>query len=173
MVKRLGPIRLTAFDRPQAPGNAEDRISPLAGPSIPIPPEQEENFEARYDAWRSVWNGSVPEFIVWEYLTIQHQLDPLRDFHFQDPVFGGRTKHGGFVVDFAFPSRQEAWRVQGLRFHLLFPTDRARDALSKVVLSSRGWKVLDLYEDDLLTRPNFVLDKAWFQSLEVVDRKQF
>ena len=166
---------LVAPRRPRIPGAeaAREDIRPFAGTAseTPIRPEQNEALLERFEAWRARWNGSLIEFIVWEYLTVQKKQIPQVDFAFQSPFLGGRTLFGGFIADFAFPSRLEIWMVQGIRFHLQKPEDRATTFGAEAQLSSLGWKVLELWEDDLLTRPQFVLDLAWTQGADVPERK--
>lgn len=170
---------LVAPRRPMVPGREaafeeEGReLRPLAGPEIPIPPEQDEALLARYEIWRARWNGSLPEFLVWEFLVITKKQVPQVDFVFQHPLFGGRTRFGGYVLDYYFPNRLEGWRVMGERFHLEQPEDRARDAIMRVQLMAQGMKVIDLWEDDLMTRRDFVLQLAWEQSASVKSRAPF
>ena len=170
---------LTAPTRPQTPGREEaferegSELRPLAGPPIKIEQEQEAALLERFEAWKQKWNGSLPEFIVWEFLVINKKQIPNVDFIFQHSVFGGRTRFGGFILDFFFNMRQEGWRVQGERFHLEQAQDRARDAIAAVILSSQGMKVIDLWEDDLLSRPDFVLNLAWDRGAGVKSRAPF
>ncbi|MCH8065869.1 MAG: hypothetical protein IIC90_08610 [Chloroflexi bacterium] len=89
---------------------------------------------------------------------------------YQHPLLGGRTEFGGFVLDFLFPFRSAGWRVLGKRFHLLQPEDRARDSIARALLEDRGIEVIDLWDDDLITRADFVLEAAW-EGREVVDRR--
>lgn len=170
---RAKPI--TAFRVPgpqlrEAAGLLDKRFSPLRGPAIPIPGDQDEQDQERFDAWYAQTLGSLPEFIVWEYLTLKRKLRPQLDFLFQAPFLGGRTRYGGFVLDFYFVGRREGWMVQGERYHALNPNDRAKNALVKVMLAGRGIRVLEIWENDLLVRPDFVLDAAWFRGQEVGKR---
>jgi len=126
-----------------------------------MPSDVEEDRLARYAAWRAQTNGSLLEFIVWEWLVGKKKQIPGVDFVFQHPVFGGRTQFGGYLLDFYFPLQRMGWRVMGLRWHRTNPDDRARDNLAKQLLSSKGMRVIDLFEDDLMERPDFVLNKAW------------
>lgn len=151
--------RLVAPRRPKAAGG--EQPSPFAEPEIPIPPEQEESLLARFEIWRAKWNGSLPEFIVFEWLVIRKKQVPQIDFVFQHPLFGGRTQFGGFVLDFYFPGRREGWRVMGERWHMEQASDRARDAIARVQLAGEGLRIVDLFEDDLLERPELVLSLAW------------
>lgn len=160
---------LVARRRPPTPG-ADTGPTPLAGPAIPIAPEQDEALLARYEQWKAQYNGSLPEYLVWVFLTIDKKQIPGLDFVFQSPMFGGRTRFGGFVLDFYFPMRLEAWRVMGERWHLEQPVDRARDGIMAMVLTGQGLKVIDLWEDDLLSRRDFVLNLAWDQSSSVISR---
>ena len=155
------PFRRRAFER------SGRSISPFAGPKIPIPDGGDELFEGLYLEWRAVYNGSKPEFITFQYLVERRKQEVNIDFLFQYPLLGGRTRFGGFILDFFFPIRREAWRVQGERFHRLLAKDRAKDAIARVILAQRGLTVLDLWESDLLTRPDFVLDLAWERSGQV------
>jgi hypothetical protein len=154
------------------PGQREEPRPP-AGPEIPIPPEQDEALLARYEEWKAQYNGSLPEFLVFEFLVIEKKQVPNVDFYFQHPVFGGRTRFGGYILDYYLPTRLEGWRVMGERWHLEQPEDRARDAIMKVQLMSQGMKVIDLWEDDLMTRRDFVLGLAWNQSASVISRAPF
>lgn len=167
LVSKTLPRPLTAFRVPAIKirkriGATERAVRPFA----PIPIEivdQDERTLARFEAWRAVTNGSLPEFIVWEWLVYKRKLRDGVDFVFQSPLFGGRTRFGGFVIDFYFPQRREGWFVNGERWHLLTPQARARDQLAKEMLAGQGITVIVLWENDLLTRPDFVLERAWFR----------
>lgn len=161
---------LAPFRKPEVPGGEE---RPPVIPESQIPPEQDEALLARYEAWKAQWNGSLPEFLVWEFLVITKRQVPQVDFVFQHPLFGGRTRFGGYVLDYYFPNRLEGWRVMGERFHLEQPEDRARDTIMKMQLMAQGMKVIDLWEDDLMTRRDFVLSLAWEQSASVISRAPF
>ncbi len=152
----------------QAEGGLE--IRPLSGPTIPIPANEDEDRLRRYEAWHARTNGSIPEFIVYEFLVFQKKQIEGIDFVFQHPQFGGRTEFGGFVLDFFLISRRAGWRVLGRRFHLLQAEDRARDLIVEGLLESRGIEVINLYDDDLLIRPDFVLALAW-EGREVTERR--
>jgi hypothetical protein len=115
----------------------------------------------------------LPEFIVWEFLTIEKKQQVEIDFIFQRSIFGGRTRFGGFILDYFLITRREGWRVMGERFHLEQPLDRARDAIAKIQLLAQGIKIIDLWEDDLLTRRDFVLSLAWERSVSVISRAPF
>lgn len=142
----------------------ERELRPLRGSPIEIPGEQNEARDARFEAWkikRGDTMASLPEFIVWEFLVFTKKQVEGVDFLYQDPFSGGRTEKGGFVLDFLLLVPQIAWRIQGERFHLFFPQDRARDLLAREVLEGRGIRVLDLYENDLMVQPTRTLELAW------------
>lgn len=140
-------------------------LAPLKGPAIKLPGDQQKALTERWNAWRSrregSGTGSILEFIVWEYLTKTKKLVPDVDFIYQYPLMGGRTQLGGFVADFYFPVRRMVWNPAGLYFHQTKPEDRARDLLAKTMLAGRGVKVIYLYEDDLLNRPTYTMNRAW------------
>ena len=163
---------LVAARKPPTPG-ADPSEGELAGPALPIQAEQEEAFLSRYEMWKSTYNGSLPEFIVWEFLTIDKKQRPQVDFVFQYPLFGGRTRFGGYVLDFFLIQRREGWNVLGERFHLQTAQDRARVSIMRVQLTSLGMNLIELWEDDLITRPDFVLNLAWDRSVDVKSRIRF
>ncbi len=142
-------------------GVAGREIRPLSGPEIEIPANEDEDFLRRYTVWEAQTAGSLPEYITWEWLVFKKRLQPGLDFVYQDPIFGGRSEFGGFLLDFFFPSQSMGWRIQGERYHLREARSRALDIISKELLVGRGIEIIDLWESDLLTRPNFVLDLAW------------
>jgi very-short-patch-repair endonuclease len=136
-------------------------LRPFAGPEIPLPPDQDQELLARFEGWRAVTAGSLIEFIVWEWLVNKKRQVPGVDFVYGWAIFGGRTQFGGYVLDFLFPLQKMGWRIQGLRWHRTNPDDRARDQIAAQLLESRGIKVVDLWEDSILTRTEFTLQKAW------------
>jgi len=136
-------------------------LRPLKGPGIKLPGDQDEQTLERWNVWRAKYNGSLPEFIVWEWLVFKKRQVPFVDFVFQYPVFGGRTIFGGFILDYYFPLRGIAWFIQGLRFHYVVAQDRARDFIAKTMISGRGLTVVELFEDDILDRPEYTLSLAW------------
>ena len=164
----LHAFRVPAPEIRKRAGAADRAVRPMAPILIEIPGDQDKQLLERFERWRQATNGSLPEFIVWEWLVYKRKLQPEIDFVFQSPIFGGRTQFGGFVIDFFFPMRNEAWFVSGERFHLLTPQARARDQLAKVQLAAAGVKVITLWEDDLLERPDYVLEAAWFRGEEVM-----
>ncbi len=139
-------------------------LRPLRDPVIPIPGEQQEARDARFEAWKAARGdplASLPEFIVWEFLVNTKKQVEGVDFLYQDPFGGGRTVVGGFVLDFFIIVPRYAWRIQGERFHIFFPQDRARDILAREILEGRGITVIDLFENDIMVQPGHTLELAW------------
>ena len=183
MARRPGELSirppLVAPRRPATPGREgtftrEDReLRPLAESEFPIPPEQDEALLRRFEGWKSQFNGSLPEFIVFEFLTIEKKQVSGVDFIYQYSIFGGRTRFGGYILDYYLPLRLEGWRVMGERFHLEQPDDRARDAIQKAQLSGQRIRTIDLWEDDLMSRRDLVLNLAWDRGVSVKSRAPF
>ena len=170
---RLTPTPPLAPRQPKTPGREQTftraglTLRPFTAPVIEIVDEKDAAFVQRYELWRTTYNGSIPEFIVWEFLTIDKRLKYGVDFVFQHPLFGGRTRFGGFILDYFFNGKREGWRIQGERYHIEKPKDRARDAIMQVQLEQLGIRIIDLYEADLLTRRDFVLNLAYNQGVSV------
>ena len=178
MARRVAEITIrpshTAPGKPTAPRLSEQEIAlPTFGEEFPIEEEQDIAFLERFEGWSSTTGGSLPEFICWEFLTIEKRQIPGEDFIFQHPVLGGRTRFGGFILDFFFNMRQEGWRINGERFHLTKPEDRARDQIARTQLSARGLNIIDLWEDDLIVRGDFVLNLAWDRGAGVISKAPF
>lgn len=135
--------------------------------SVGKPDSDREQLEKRWRAWQAspaaagMGSASILEFMVWEFLVYKKKLKPGIDFIYQYPLMGGRTRFGGFVADFYFPMRQEVWNPAGLRFHWTTATNRARDIMAKTMLAARGIKLIFIWEDDLMNRPDYALNAAW------------
>jgi very-short-patch-repair endonuclease len=103
---------------------------------------------------------SVPEFIVWQWLVDRKRWSNGDQFIYQLPLLGGRTIFGGFVVDFYIRPGNMAWNIQGLRYHLEQPAQRGKVLIQSALLAQRGYRVVSLWEDDLVERPNFTIEAA-------------
>ena len=163
--KRVGRgARPTPVRVPRAPGNTPV-VRKEPAPSIKLPEELEATRSARWEIWRKraagYGTGSILEFICWEWLTLKKKQVPDVDFIYQYPLLGGRTQFGGFVADFYFPVQRMVWNPAGLQFHQVNTKDRARDMLAKAQLAGKGVKLIFLWEDDLLQREEYTLQKAW------------
>lgn len=159
----LVPVRPLVFKLPQVPRRAslraKGRIAPEPKPAVP--PDQDVDFMAQYAEWHVQYpGGSLIEYVVWDYLTTEKKWLNHEDFEYQWPVLGGRTQFGGFVVDFYIYVGRFAWNIQGLRYHLQNPEDRAQVQLQAAMLTARGIKTISLWEDDLLYRTDYTLRAA-------------
>ena len=88
--------------------------------------------------------ASAPERIVLNWLDKRG----ITDYVFQSSQMGGRFELGGSVVDFLFPERSLAWRVQGTYWHQGVEKV-GTDTVQRELLESQGWVVVDIFEKDL------------------------
>lgn len=117
-------------------------------------------YERRMAEWRQRFPVmSDLEFIVMDYLTRKKGWKLGREFEYQTPIAGGRTIYGGFLVDFLVRP-DLALQPQGERWHLQQPMDRARLRVEKMLLTSRGYEVIYLWESDLLNRTQYTMEAA-------------
>ncbi len=97
-------------------------------------------------------SGTIPELLVMDWLNRQHQ-----NYLFQYPLFGGRMKQGGQVVDFAVDTGAKAIiiEVQGIYFHSTpgkVQFDEAeRLALLGVQLWGKPVSLVEVWESRLVT----------------------
>lgn len=168
------PLRVGKLKMPKMPSFPKAPSSNLTRsiPKIefreyePLQSEREQT-EERWRRWQASpaaagkGSASILEFLVWEFLTYKKKQIENVDWIYQYPLMGGRTRFGGFVADFYFPMRREVWNPAGLQFHWTDPQDRARDLMAKQVLAGRGIRLLYLWEDDLMNRPDYTLEQAW------------
>jgi len=95
------------------------------------------------------------EVMVAGYLT-RHSVR----FTFQSKLIGGFSRQlGDAIVDFVLTDLNILFRVQGTYWHTSVE-EKAKDSVQKLRLQSMGWKVVDLYENDLETRFDFVMQAA-------------
>jgi len=80
-------------------------------------------------------------------------------YEFQSSLAGGYYSLGGAVVDFLLRARGLAWRVHSEYWHTGVEIE-AHDLIQKELLSGLGWRVVDLWQDDLEQRLNETLTKA-------------
>ncbi len=134
---------------------------PGFAPDIPIPqPDPIPDYNNRLATWQTQFPAmSDLEFIIIDYLTRKKGWRMGREFEYQSALFGGRTKFGGFVVDF-FVRPNLVLQPQGERWHLQAPADRARLRLEAMMLTARGLTVVYLWESDLLQRPDYAIELA-------------
>lgn len=156
----IGPTPPTAPDAPAVP-QADRLRATVRIPRSSVPDYEDAAFLQRFANWQAAVNanGSILEYIVWEFLVFKRGMIEGIDFYYQYPVLGGRTFFGGFVIDFFIPPAL-VLQPQGAQWHLKNPRDRAKLRVEKGILGARGITVVYLFEDDLLTRPDFTLNAA-------------
>lgn len=158
----IAPKVPTVPNAPSVPRRStlRDKFEGFA-PDIPIPqPEPIPDYAGRMAKWQEQFPAmSELEFIVIDYLTRKKRWRLGVEFDYQLPIAGGRTTFGGFVIDFlVYPDL--VLQPQGQRWHLQDPTDRARLRIEKLLMSSRGYRVIYLWEDDLLQRGDYAIALA-------------
>jgi len=82
-------------------------------------------------------------------------------YEFQTSMMGGHYSLGGSVIDFLFPDRGLAWRIQGEYYHKGVVKE-GTDEIQKELLSTLGYTVVDIWGEDLLDpgKVNETLTKA-------------
>ena len=159
MIKLRLPRPPKRAKAPSAPRISRLRVESWG--KVDLPQDEQLDELERWKVWEATYAGSFLEFIVWEWLVKVKKQIPEVDFQYQSSFLGGRTQFGGFVADFVFPARRMIWNPAGLRWHHTDPADRARDMISRAILTNRGYLVIFLYEDDLINRRDYTLNKAW------------
>ena len=107
-------------------------------------------------AWRHVYGGSFPEYLVFRELRRQ-RLEEGVDFIFQANELGGRNRLGGAVVDFELINVKVAGRVQGEYWHLSSRQAREHDIVQALVLGGKGWTIVDMLAEEIYTRCHHVV----------------
>ncbi len=102
------------------------------------------------------WVGSVAEWAcAWALGVLNVEYVP------QANMIGGRTQLGGTVVDFLIPSLNTIIRIQGVYYHYeRGPLVINVDSLLKTSLEAKGYVVIDIDEDDILTDPLYFVKEA-------------
>ena len=95
----------------------------------------------------------LEQIVIW-YLD-KHNIE----YQFQSALMGGWYQLGGAVCDFLFPDRLLAWRVFGEYWHTGVEIE-AHDKIQREQLTSEGWTVVDLRQDDLENRLTLTMRKA-------------
>ena len=107
------------------------------------------------------WPGSLPEFLVYRAL-IKAGLVHGVDFMYQQAEMGGAMAAGGAVVDFVLLNPPDlAISVAGVYYHYERGSGiRARDAITRAQLESRGLRIVTIDEDDALRDADFYVREA-------------
>lgn len=80
-------------------------------------------------------------------------------FQFATSLRGGFFELGGAVVDILIPDRQLAWRIMGEYWHR-GTVPEGKDAIQREMLTALGWKVVDLWSDDIKNKLDETLRRA-------------
>ncbi len=97
--------------------------------------------------------GSLPERIVYKYLTKNLKMVEDIDFDFQGAQEGGRTELGGFVADFVFQTLKLVIQVQGV-WHKEYLQAR-KDEQQRDVLAEFGYWVEYIWEEEIYDEYRF------------------
>ena len=86
----------TAFPerRFRVPGT-ELEIRPLAPPSIEIPANEDEDLIRRFEAWHARTNGSLPEYLCYEFLVFEN----IRKYSFETRLWKAVDEQLGLIGD--------------------------------------------------------------------------
>ena len=96
---------------------------------------------------KEIFNGTLPERIVYAYLVEKLNFQPDVDFIAQSALDGGRQEVGGIVADFVFPYHKFALQVQGFHHHLFIWS--RRDYEQRLDFALKGWQYVEIYEDTI------------------------
>ena len=86
-------------------------------------------------------------------------------FRIQESIAGGTMELGGMVVDFLLPMSRIVIRVMGTYWHRSTEAN-ARDVLGRETLRAKGFIVVDIWEDDVNERLDYVMRLA-VQGVEI------
>ena len=98
------------------------------------------------------WEGSIPEYLVYQSLIERQGKQPGIDFSYQSALMGGRLDKGGVVLDFVFTDPPDlAINVQGEYYHYgLGATYMQNDIIIRQQIAGQGIKDLYLKMTELL-----------------------
>lgn len=80
-------------------------------------------------------------------------------FRFQTSLMGGFYQLGGAVVDFLLDDSRLAWRIFGEYYHRGV-TKEGSDLIQREQLTQLGWRVVDIWGDDIRDRTDQTLGLA-------------
>ena len=113
----------------------------------------EEDPRERRAVSHSVVRGTLPERIVYQYLTQNLHMVADADFTFQTSMDGGRMTMGGIVADFVFENLKLVLNVQGST-HSEFLRIR-KDDEQESILADMGYTLIPVWEDDIYDEYGF------------------
>ena len=112
------------------------------------------DFIQNYGDWRAGYpDGTVLDFLVWTYLVKTKQWQNHYEFEFHYPLLGGQAK-----ADFYIHYDRLVWQIKGFIYG-----QRRNDALAsaqEALMRKQRYKIVSLYEDDLIYRTDYTLENA-------------
>ncbi len=93
------------------------------------------------------------DYIVWEYLTAQKQWENHYQFEFKYSLMGGQAK-----ADFFIHENNLVWNTKGFLYGQM--SDSPMTALQEKLLQNNRFRVVRLYEDDLIYRTDYTIKQA-------------
>ena len=106
--------------------------------------------------------GSLPELMVFGELVRRGLIHGI-DFFYQSPLYGGRQRPGGYVLDFVFGPAYPglAINVQGLFWHYGHGSGRiALDRLLREQMVEKGITLIFVDEDHVMLDVRWVVGEA-------------
>jgi very-short-patch-repair endonuclease len=98
--------------------------------------------------------GTLPERIIYKYLTEQMNFTDGLDFNFQSSLQGGRIDTGGIVADFMFPALRVVINPLGPTHNEFLRIKKDQEQID--ALASLGYQVYMIPEDDVYDEPTFI-----------------
>lgn len=129
----------------------------------PATPGEDPLVLARIEMEASGIVATLPEWLVYRWLE-RHGFKANEDFFFQSSMYGGTQQYMGVVADFVLPgmigSQGLVFRVQGLHWHYAKEEQKYHDLEQRLHLEADGWVVIDLDEDDVYERLEYIMPEA-------------
>lgn len=99
--------------------------------------------------------GTLPERIIYKYLTESLRFVEGADFDFQSSLQGGRIDTGGIVADFIFKSLRVVINPLGPTHDEFLRIKKDQEQIDS--LASMGYQVYMIPEDDIYDEPTFIM----------------
>ena len=108
------------------------------------------------------WEGSLPEYLVYESLTESFGKLAGVDFTYQSSLLGGRLFKGGVVLDFLFNNPPDlAINVQGEYYHYgMGATFIQNDIIVRQQMAGDGINLIFIDENDILNDVDYFVREA-------------
>ena len=108
------------------------------------------------------WQGSLPEYLVYESLTESFGKLAGVDFTYQSSLLGGRLFKGGVVLDFLFNNPPDlAINVQGEYYHYgMGVTVMQNEIIVRQQMAAEGINLIFIDENDILNDVDYFVREA-------------